>query len=117
MGLSEYDKKVLEQLERDLLDADDPLARKLGAQPKATNSAAKLIAGALVAVVGMSLLVFGAIAHLILFGLAGFVIALLGLVVASANPVGRGTEKNAAAKPSNRGSFFEKRWDQRRDGN
>ena len=116
MGLSEYDKKVLEQLERDLLGADDPIARKLGAKAKPTNSAAKLIAGALVAVVGMSLLV-AAISHLILFGLAGFVVALAGLVVASANPVGRGTEKPKTPKSAAKGSFFENRWDQRRDQN
>lgn len=30
MGLSDYDKKVLEELERDLLASDDSLSRKLG---------------------------------------------------------------------------------------
>lgn len=118
MGLSEYDKKVLEQLERDLIDGDDAFARKISAgNIKPTNSAAKLIAGALVALIGMSLLVFGAISQLVVFGVAGFVVALSGLLVASANPVGRSATDKAHTprKPKNSGSFFENRWDQRRD--
>lgn len=118
MGLSEYDKKVLEQLERDLTGADDSFARKLNpGKVKTSNSAAKVIAGALVAVSGMSLLVFGAIAHLVIFGVAGFLIALAGLLVASANPVSKAASvgKSAQRPAKNPGSFFENRWDQRRD--
>lgn len=116
MGLSEYDKKVLEQLERDLLGADDSLSRKLNpTKVKPTNSAGKLIAGALVAVMGMSLLVFGAISQLVAFGVLGFIVALGGLWVASANPVGRGQTKTSPPKAKSAGSFFENRWDQRRD--
>ncbi|MFM6977337.1 MAG: DUF3040 domain-containing protein [Micrococcales bacterium] len=120
MGLSENDKKVLEQLERDLLGADDSFARKMSAgKPKATNSAAKVIAGALVALIGMSLLVFAAIAHLVAFGVAGFLVALTGLLVASANPGSRiGTSTTKKPKPTkSSGSFFENRWEQRRDQN
>jgi uncharacterized short protein YbdD (DUF466 family) len=114
VGLSDYDKKVLEQLERDLIGGDDAFARKINpGQPKPTNSASKLIAGALVAVIGMSLLVFSAIAHLIAFGVLGFLVALTGLLVASANPVGR--QPSRSKKPKTSGSFFENRWDQRRD--
>ena len=120
MGLSEYDKKVLEQLERDLIGGDDAFARKITqGQAKPTNSAGKLIAGALVAIVGMSLLVFGAITQVIVFGVIGFVVALAGLLIASANPSGQATPSARAAKRptkrQNSGSFFENRWDQRRD--
>lgn len=76
-----------------------------------------MIAGALVAVVGMSLLVFAAISQVVIFGVMGFVVALIGLLVASANPVGRGiankSNKSRKSKPS--GSFFENRWDDRRN--
>lgn len=114
MGLSEYDKKVLEELERDLIGGDDAFARKVNpGKIRPTNSAAKLIAGALVAVIGMSLLIFGAIAHLVVFGVIGFVVALTGLLVASANPVGR--QSKSSRTPKSPGSFFENRWDQRRD--
>jgi hypothetical protein len=114
VGLSDYDKKVLEQLERDLIDGDDAFARKINpGKNRPTNSAAKLIAGALVAVIGMSLLIFGAISHLVVFGVIGFVVALSGLLVASANPVGKVSK--SSKKPKNSGSFFENRWDQRRD--
>jgi uncharacterized membrane protein len=119
MGLSEYDKKVLEQLERDLTGGDDAFARKMSQKAaKPTNSASKLIAGALIAIIGMSLLVFGAISHLIAFGVAGFLVALAGLLIASANPVGRtvsGSATKSTSKPKNSGSFFENRWDKRRD--
>ena len=112
MGLSEYDKKVLEQLERDLMAGDDSLARRLGSK-KNSNSAAKLIAGALVAVVGLSLLVFAAITQLVVFGVVGFVVALTGVLIASANPAGR-AQKSTNQKPQ-RGSFFENRWENRRN--
>lgn len=118
MGLSEYDKKVLEQLERDLLGADDSFARKMNpGKPNTTNSAAKVIAGALVALVGMSLLVFGAIAQLIVFGVAGFLVALTGLLIASANPTNRSSGRPRTAKrpAKSSGTFFENRWEKRRD--
>lgn len=118
MALSDNDKKVLEQLERDLLGADDSFARKMSqGKAKPTNSAAKVIAGAMVALIGMSLLVFAAIAHLVAFGVAGFLIALTGLLVASANPIARNSAgaKKQSKPAKNSGSFFENRWDQRRD--
>ena len=119
VGLSEYDKKVLEQLERDLTGSDDSFARKMSAKnPKPVNSGAKLIAGALVALAGMSILIFGAVAHLVVFGVIGFVIALGGILVASANPVGREGSKSgsrAGDRAKTAGSFFENRWEKRRD--
>jgi hypothetical protein len=119
VGLSEYDKKVLEQLERDLTGGDDAFARKMSPKMvRPANSAAKLIAGALVALIGMSLLVFAAIIHLVVVGVAGFLVALAGLLVASANPVGRSTRRASVekgSKPKTTGSFFENRWDKRRD--
>jgi hypothetical protein len=117
LALSEYDKKVLEQLERDLLGSDDSLARKFGKDsvPK-SNSAAKLIAGALIALVGMSLVIFAAIAHVVAFGVAGFLVALAGVLVASANNTTRGKKAgNTTPKTSKSGSFFEDRWEKRRD--
>jgi hypothetical protein len=116
MGLSEYDKKVLEQLERDLLGADDAFSRKLaGKAVRPVNSGAKLIAGAMVALVGLSLLVFAAIIHLVIFGVLGFLVALIGLLIASAGPAT--TAKSSKSKPTAKKStgYFENRWNQRRD--
>jgi predicted lipid-binding transport protein (Tim44 family) len=117
MGLSEYDKKVLEQLELDLISGDDPLARKLSqGRAKPTNSAPKLIAGALIGLVGMSLVVFGAIAQLTVFGVIGFLVALTGILIASANPSSRASSSKVKQSASTKkGSFFEDRWDRRRD--
>jgi hypothetical protein len=114
MGLSEYDKKVLEQLERDLVGADDAFSRKIQAA-KPVNSAAKLIAGALVAVVGISLLVFAAIIHLVFFGVIGFLVALFGLLIASAGPVSTTKAGKSKPMPKNSTGYFENRWNQRRD--
>jgi hypothetical protein len=117
MGLSEYDKKVLEQLEQDLLGSDDSLGRKFsGAKAQPSNSAAKLIAGALVAIVGMSLLVFAAIAHVIAIGLIGFLVALAGVLVASASNVSKSSKTSGRAqKPAKSATYFEQRWENRRD--
>ncbi len=118
MGLSEYDKKVLEQLERDLLGADDAFSRKMSSpKVRPVNSAAKLISGALVALVGLSLLVFAAIVHLVVFGVVGFLVALTGLLIASASPsaVADSGKAKPAKAANNAAGYFENRWNQRRD--
>jgi hypothetical protein len=122
MGLSESEKKVLEELERGLYADDSAFQRKSKAsieriESPGTNSPAKVIAGTLVAVAGISVLVFGAIAQIAPFGVLGFLVMLLGILVASAS--GSSSAKPASGKiPSHspkqtRGSKFEERWNRR----
>jgi len=123
MGLTEHERKVLQELERGLYQDDQEFANRVSGatQPKtAKNPASRLIAGALVAVAGVSVLVTGVVLHLVPIGVGGFIFTLGGLVLASSNwsnsaldaksNKGKGRPKNGPT------SFFEDRWE-RRTGN
>ena len=118
MGLSEKEQQLLDELERGLYASDSSLAHKLG-KPGA-RSPRLIIAGASLAVIGLSLLVVAVILQFALFGVAGFLVMLAGLFLATAS--NSGLEKPAAnpsAKPASasiktdRKGFFEDRWDKR----
>lgn len=119
MGLSESEKRVLEELERNLYENDADFARKTKAKidqvsSRGANSPAKVVAGALLAVIGISILVFAAITQLPPVGVIGFLIMLFGLLMASASAK-PGSAKSGSAKksPKQQGSFFEDRWNRR----
>lgn len=106
MGLSEHEQRMLDELERSLKSDDATLAAKL--EKSATLTPKRIISGVLVSVAGLSALVFGVIAHLMVAGAIGFVTMLGGLVLA--------TSKSHLATPKEQGQsqgFFEKRWDRR----
>ena len=112
MGLSEREKRVLAEMERELFGAStvDPSL-------PAANSLPKIVAGLAIAVIGLSVVLFGAISQLIWFGLVGFVVTLFGVLMASANRSNSvsGETKSRAPK-GNRptsGSYFSDRWDKR----
>lgn len=124
MGLSEQERKVLEELERALYEDDAKLAARMS---KSGETAAKravesgkvsprrLIAGALTTVVGLSVLLVAAITHYIAFGIVGFGIMLWGLVMASSNWSATAM-KSSAKKERSSGSFSDflnDRWDRR----
>ncbi len=118
MGLSDKEQQLLDELERGLYATDSSLAHKLG-KPGA-QSPKRIIAGAALAVIGLSLLVVAVILQFALFGVAGFLVMLAGLFLAtSANPSLQPKNVNSAAagKPvsprPDRKSFFEDRWDRR----
>ncbi len=124
MGLSEREQKVLDELERGLYVDDSGLADRLKAKPaklaKPQNKAARALAGALVAVAGLSVLLVGLITHYTAIGVAGFAVILFGVVVASSNST-RTSPGSTSAKPAKstkpiRGSYFEDRWDKRING-
>jgi hypothetical protein len=117
MGLSEREQQLLDELERGLYASDSNLAHKLG-KPGA-RSPRRIIAGGALAVIGLSLLVVAVMLQFALFGVAGFLVMLAGLVLAtSSNPSlenlssQKPSTKPAAPKPD-RKSFFEDRWDKR----
>lgn len=118
VGLSEQEQKLLDELERGLYASDASLAHKLG-KPGA-RSPQRIIAGSALAVIGISLLVVAVVIQVAIFGVAGFLSMLAGLVVAtSSNP---GAPKARSAKASTakttdnaapKKSFFDDRWDKR----
>jgi Protein of unknown function (DUF3040) len=137
MGLSERERKVLEELERGLYADDADLANRFKKAAEETpvrktqRNAARMVAGSMVAVGGISVVLVGAITHYMFIGVAGFAMMLGGLVLASsAKPVADGgasgaknsgakTGGPAAAKKAKRfdlGEFFEERWDKRMNG-
>ncbi len=117
MGLSEKEQQLLDELERGLYASDSSLAHKLG-KPGA-RSPKRIIAGGALAVIGLSLLVVAVILQFALFGVAGFLVMLAGLFLAtSANPnLQAPAAKPATGRPTapktDRRSFFEDRWDKR----
>ena len=89
MGLNEHEQRVLDELERGLYAEDEQLARRIQkAAAKSPDrlvqaSAARRIAGVLVAVAGLGVILVGAIIHWPWMGAGGFVITLTGLAIAT----------------------------------
>lgn len=123
MPLSEYEQRVLQELERDLR-ADPRLGRTMS-RPVRTRGRLALAAGGIV--VGLCLLVVGAASQLIVVGVAGFAVmaasALWAILAPSASSK---AGKKAATKPAqSRGrtsdqrqgfmSELEDRFDRRRE--
>jgi hypothetical protein len=114
MGLSEREQQLLEELERGLLEGEKGMAAKA---ERVGNPAAKLIAGALVAVIGLGVLITGVLVQFSIIGVVGFLIMLAGLVVATSNiqlpdmSAGFGASTPNSPKPGR--NFFEDRWDKR----
>lgn len=114
MGLTEREQQLLEELERGLLEGEKGMASKA---ERVGNPAAKLIAGALVAVIGLGVLITGVLVQLSIIGVVGFLIMLAGLVVATANiqlpDLSAGFGPSAPNSPKPGRNFFEDRWDKR----
>jgi F0F1-type ATP synthase assembly protein I len=117
MGLSESEKRVLEELERNLYAEDASFAKKSKAKidragQSGANSPAKVVAGVLISVIGISILVFAAITQIPPFGVAGFLVMLFGILMASATAKVASTT-NKASEKTRSGTFFEDRWNKR----
>jgi len=130
MPLSEYEQRVLEQMERALTSDDPRLANTL--TQRGRRSVSRYVVAGLGAVVGLLLLVIGAAQSMPLLGVVGFVVMFAAVAFAFANPrrhegphgvvqadggvrpVPTGQKK----KSSHRGFMtrLEERWDRRRDG-
>lgn len=113
MSLSERERKVLEELERGLLESEPQLAQKLSSPNSASPK--RLIAGALLAVVGLSILVTAVVLQFALFGVAGFLTMLAGLFLASSNvKVPSAPQRATGGTKNSVDGFFGDRWDRRR---
>ena len=114
MGLSEREQQLLDELERGLMDSDKGIASKA---QRVGNPAAKLIGGALLAVVGLGVLLTGVLIQFSIVGVVGFLIMLAGLVVATSNiqlpDLSSGFGQSPPNSPKLGRNFFEDRWDKR----
>jgi hypothetical protein len=127
MPLSEYEQRVLEQMERQLTSDDPKLVNTFhGRGPRAVTRWLLTGAGTLV---GLTLLVVGAATSSPVVGVLGFVLMFVSVVMAFSAPRKRGAigvvTDNGAVRPragKSKGSGrpgllarFEERWDRRRD--
>lgn len=113
MALSDREKKVLEELERELYASDSKFMRKVA--PSAPKSTRAVVGGSALAVVGLSVIIFAVIVQTLWFGVLGFVLMLAGLVLASSNWMSSEPRPKSApgAPRSPRTNLFEDRWDKR----
>jgi len=120
MPLSEYEQRVLEQMERQLSSDDPKLVHALQSAP--TGMRRWLLTGA-GALAGLSVLVIGAATGNLLVGVLGFVAMFVSVVLAFSPPRRRGPagavqpDGSVRRKKSSAGFLerMEHRWDRRRD--
>ncbi len=93
MPLSEYEQRVLEQLERDL-GADPKLGRSMA---RGSRQRGRIVGGALGVVVGLGVVLVGVMAQMVPVGIAGFALMLAAAMWAIFTP------RKGAAKSSRRG--------------
>jgi hypothetical protein len=79
--LSEHEQRLLEQIERALVDDDPKFASSVRTGDRRLRARRKLQLGALLVVVGMAVLVVGAVAQSFIIGALGFLVAFGGVVL------------------------------------
>ena len=122
MALSDRELRLLAEMEQ-ALSADDPglVSTLSGARRRGLGPAI----GVAALVIGIATLFAGLIAQVTLLGVAGFVIALIGVVIVinALTSVAKGARPDASTGRARRKSFgkgftkgLEDRWDQRNNG-
>ncbi|MCB2413752.1 DUF3040 domain-containing protein [Demequina sp. TTPB684] len=91
MPLSEYEQRVLDQLERDL-GADPKLGRTMARAP---HQRGRIVAGALGVIAGLGVVLVGAVAQIVPVGIAGFALMIAAAMWAIFTP----RRQPASAKP------------------
>ena len=86
MALSEYEQKMLEQLEAQLRDEDPKLAESF--QPVRQVSLKRLVLGIFIIVAGLGILVAAVMMTQSWIGIIGFVVMLAGAVYMFSGPIG-----------------------------
>lgn len=124
MPLSEYEQRVLEQMEQQLRSDDPKLAQSFSRRGSRTS---RVVVGALLVVGGLGALVGGVAFSQIWLGLVGFAAMFAGVLYATSSPAATKSAEpatsGAGGKPTKRasgksGSSFmqrlDERWDRRR---
>jgi Protein of unknown function (DUF3040) len=76
--LSEHEQRLLEQIERALVDDDPKFASSVRSGDRRLKARRKLQLGVVLVVVGLAVLVGGAVAHSVLLGVLGFLVMFVG---------------------------------------
>lgn len=118
MALSEYEQRLLEEMERRLY-ASEADSVQTTPRSKGMPSYRAIVIGVLIAIVGVGLLIGGVASGHIWLGLLGFVF-MLGGVLFIMDPRNRvTTDRDRAGKPTRSESLAERaerRWGERMDG-
>ena len=85
MPLSEHEQRLLEQIERALVDDDPKFASSVRTGDRRLKARRKLQLGALLVVVGLAVLVGGAVARSVPLGVLGFLVMFGGAVLGVLN--------------------------------
>lgn len=118
MPLSEYEQRVLAQMERQLSSDDPKLAQTFAGGGARTS---RVLLGSLVVLVGLGLLVAGVASSMTWLGLVGFLGMFGGVLLAmsrgkSVRPAEGGTSTPAAPpKKSSMMNRLDERWDRRKE--
>jgi Flp pilus assembly protein TadB len=99
MPLSEYEQRVLEQLERDL-GADPKLGRTMARQPR---SRGRLVFAVFGVIAGLAVLLIGAATQIVILGVAGFAIMALAALWAMLGPRERSASESSTTGKSSTG--------------
>lgn len=117
MPLSEHEKRLLAEME-EALAADDP--RLISAFSGKTPSRSRVVAGFGLILIGIFVLFGGLVSQTPPLGIAGFVLSLIGAVLAISNlgglmngVVSKATQARAPKGGSKWSARFEERWDRR----
>jgi sensor histidine kinase YesM len=111
MALSDREQRLLDELERGLYESDPNLAQKIGSAGARTP--ARLIAGLVISLIGVSLIVFAVMIQVAFFGVFAFLVMLAGLIFASSNMSQTTTKASGATSGGKSKNLFEERWNRR----
>ncbi len=106
MPLSEHEQRLLEQIERALVDDDPKFASTVRTGDRRLKARRRLQLGALLVIVGLAVLVGGAVARSVPLGVLGFVVAFAGMALgvyhykAATGAVEAGTETPSGRAPA-----------------
>jgi hypothetical protein len=102
--LSEHEQRLLEQIERALVDDDPKFASSVRTGDRRIKARRKLQLGAFLVVVGMAVLVGGPVTGSVLLGVLGFLVAFGGVILGVLNyKVATGAVEAPSAPGGSRG--------------
>lgn len=125
--LSEHEQRMLDQLERQLRTEDPRLATQMADTRRDPVPVKRVVLGAVLAVVGLLVILLGVANQLIPVGVLGALVVGAGIFLVTSRPRGRGDAASpsgsrpapAGASRDRRGGAFmgrlERRWDERRE--
>ena len=105
MPLSEHEQRLLEQIERALVDDDPKFASSVRTGDRRLRARRMLQLGALLVVVGLAVLVGGAVARSVPLGVVGFMVMFGGAALGVLNyKAATGAVETGSGAPGGRGS-------------